>query len=193
MSCCHDEKSYWRCVVMTLIYKAKEVMEKLEIKDSVFKKYISILEKEGYIIQKNQQGHRLFTDEDIKTLEKFIELSKYDGMTLESVAKMIGSTKQKNEGHDVIEEKEQSHDVMTLITTAVTTALEEQAKLHSAQLQQMQEQLNRIESNQNDRDLKLVQSLRESQETKKLLLEVKEQIAASQEEKKKGFFSRFFK
>jgi hypothetical protein len=100
-------------------------------------------------------------------------------MTLESVAKMIGSTKQKNEGHDVIEEKEQSHDVMTLITTAVTTALEEQAKQHYAQLQQMQEQLNRIESSQNDRDLKLVQSLRESQETKKLLLEVKEQIAAT--------------
>jgi DNA-binding transcriptional MerR regulator len=178
---------------MTLIYKAKEVMEKLEIKDSVFKKYISILEKEGYIIQKNKQGHRLFTDEDIRTLEKFIELSKYDGMTLESVAKMIGSTKQKNNGHDVIEEKEQSHDVMTLITTAVTTALEEQAKQHSAQLQQMQEQLNRIESNQNDRDLKLVHSLRESQETKKLLLEVKEQIAATQEEKKKGFLARFFK
>jgi DNA-binding transcriptional MerR regulator len=177
---------------MTLIYKAKEVMDKLEIKDSVFKKYISILEKEGYIIQKNQQGHRLFTDEDIKTLEKFIELSKYDGMTLESVAKMIGSTIQKNNGHDVIEEKEQSHDVMTLITTAVTTALEEQAKQHSAQLQQMQEQLNRIENSQNDRDLKLVQSLRESQETKKLLLEVKEQIAATQE-KKKGFFARFFK
>ncbi|MDQ0874547.1 hypothetical protein QFZ77_003206 [Paenibacillus sp. V4I3] len=53
----------------------------------------------------------------------FIELSKYDGMTLESVAKMIGSTKQKNNSHDVIEEKEQSHDVMTLITTAITTAI----------------------------------------------------------------------
>ena len=177
---------------MTLIYKAKEVMAKLEIKDSVFKKYIFILEKEGYIIQKNQQGHRLFTDEDIRTLEKFIELSKYDGMTLESVAKMIGSTKQKDNSYDVIEEMEPSHDVMTLITTAVTTALEKQARQHSAQHQQILEQLKRIESNQNDRDLKLIQSLRESQETKKLLLEVQEQIAASQEEKKKGFIARFF-
>src|SRR4051794_31785028 len=104
---------------MTIVYKAKEVMEKLEIKDSVFKKYISILEKEGYIIQKNQQGHRLFTDENINTLEKFIELSKYDGMTLESVAKMIGSNKQKDNSHDVIEENEQSYDVMTLINTAI--------------------------------------------------------------------------
>ncbi|UAL49723.1 helix-turn-helix domain-containing protein (plasmid) [Sutcliffiella horikoshii] len=168
---------------MTLIYKTKDVMEKLEIKDSVFKKYISILEKEGYIIQKNQQGHRLFTSEDITTLERFIELSKYNGMTLESVAKILGSTKQPSNGHAVIEKKEESYDVMTLITTAVTTALEKQAKQHSAQLQQMQEQLNRMENSQNDRDLKLVQSLRESQETKKMLLEVKEQIAATQEEK----------
>jgi DNA-binding transcriptional MerR regulator len=43
-----------------------------------------------------------------------------------------------------------------------------------------------------ERDQKLIQSLRESQETKKLLLEVQEQIAAAQETKK-GFFSRFFK
>lgn len=168
---------------MTIVYKAKEVMERLEIKESVFKKYISILEKEGYIITKNQQGHRLFTDEDISTLEKFIELSKYDGMTLESVAKMIGSTKQENKGHDVIETNEQSHDVMTLITTTVTTALREQEKQHSKHLQHMQEQLNRIESSHNDRDQKLMQALRESQETKKLLLEVKEQIAAAQEKK----------
>lgn len=176
---------------MTIVYKAKEVMEKLEIKDSVFKKYISILEKEGYFIQKNQQGHRLFTDEDIGTLEKFIELSKYNGMTLESVAKMIGNTKQKSNSHDVIEENKQSYDVMTLITTAVTTALEEQAKQHSAQLHQMQEQLNRIESSQNDRDQKLVQSLRESQETKKLLLEVKEQVAATQE--KRSWWQKLWK
>jgi DNA-binding transcriptional MerR regulator len=43
-----------------------------------------------------------------------------------------------------------------------------------------------------ERDQKLIQSLRESQETKKLLLEVQEQIATAQETKK-GFFSRFFK
>ncbi|WP_369010905.1 DUF3967 domain-containing protein [Escherichia coli] len=35
-----------------------------------------------------------------------------------------------------------------------------------------------------ERDQKLIQSLRDSQETKKLLLEVQEQIATSLEEKK---------
>ncbi|MBD1380457.1 DUF3967 domain-containing protein [Metabacillus arenae] len=56
-----------------------------------------------------------------------------------------------------------------------------------------QDQQEYINNKLEKRDLKLVQSFRESQETKKLLLEVQEQIAAAQEEKKKGFFSRFFK
>lgn len=178
---------------MTLVYKAKEVMDKLKIKDSVFKKYISILEKEGYVIQRNQQEHRLFTDKDIQTLEKLIELSRYDGMTLESAAKIIGSTNQKEYGHDVMTKNTQGHDVITLITTAVSNALEEQARQHSFQLQQMQEQLTRIENTQSDRDLKLTQSLRESLEVKKLLLEVKEQVAATQIEENTSWWKKFFK
>ncbi|MBZ5753754.1 DUF3967 domain-containing protein [Metabacillus rhizolycopersici] len=55
-----------------------------------------------------------------------------------------------------------------------------------------QQQQKYIDTKLEERDRKLVQSLRESQETKKLLLEVKEQLAASQEEKKKGFFARLF-
>lgn len=75
---------------MTVIYKPNEVMKKFALKDSLYKKYITALEKEGYIFQKNQQGHRLFTAEDIQVLESFLELIKYDGMTIESVAKQIG-------------------------------------------------------------------------------------------------------
>lgn len=56
-----------------------------------------------------------------------------------------------------------------------------------------QKQEDYINNKLEERDQKLIQSLRESQETKKLLLEVQEQIAASKEEKKKGFFARFFK
>ncbi|MCQ6281052.1 hypothetical protein [Bacillus sp. EB600] len=44
-------------------------------------------------------------------------------------------------------------------------------------------------------DKRLIESIRESQETKKIYLEIQQQlqqIASSQEEKKKGFFVRFF-
>jgi DNA-binding phage protein len=55
-----------------------------------------------------------------------------------------------------------------------------------------QKQEDYINNKLEERDQKLIQSLRDSQETKKLLLEVQEQITASQEEKKKGFFARLF-
>jgi DNA-binding transcriptional MerR regulator len=178
---------------MTVIYKPNEVMKKFGLKESLYKKYIAALEKEGYIFQKNQQGHRLFADEDIETLEKFLELIRYDGMTIESVAKKIGKMK----GHDVMTEpKQESYDVMTLVEKAVTVALEAQEKQltskFQAQFQQTQDQLNRIETRANERDNLLMQSIRESQEVKKLLLEVKEQVAAAKEKENKSWW-RFWK
>ena len=175
-----------------LIYKPSDVMKQLDIKESLYKKYIAALEKDGgYVFQKNQQGHRIFTSEDIQTLEKFMELIKYDGMTIEKVAKKIGEMN----GHGAIsEEQPNSYDVMTLVEQAVSSALKTQEKqLHDVmtaianQNNELKEQLKRIEDKH---DKVFVQSLRESQENKKLMIEevkiqVKSEIAAAKEEKKK--------
>ena len=182
----------WGYAVMTIVYKPSDVMKQLDIKESLYKKYIAALEKDGgYVFQKNQQGHRIFTAEDIQTLEKFMELIKYDGMTIEKVAKKIGEMN----GHDAIsEEKSNSYDVMALVEQAVSSALKVQEKqLHDVmtaianQNNELKEQLKRIEDKH---DKVFVQSLRESQENKKLMLEevktqVKSEIAAAKEEKKK--------
>ena len=175
-----------------LIYKPSDVMKQLDIKESLYKKYIAALEKDGgYVFQKNQQGHRIFTAEDIQILEKFMELIKYDGMTIEKVAKKIGEMN----GHDAIsEEQTNSYDVMALVEQAVSSALNAQEKqLHDVmtaianQNNELKEQLKRIEDKH---DKVFVQSLRESQENKKLMLEevktqVKSEIAAANEAKKK--------
>jgi DNA-binding transcriptional MerR regulator len=185
---------------MSLIYKAKDVMDKLDLKESVFKKYIGLLEREGYVVQKNQQGHRLFTDDDIKILESFIELSKYDGMTLESVAKQIGSVK-KNEGHDAMIDK--SYDVMTLVETAVSNALQKQEERFRQVLKQQDEfnkqlleridqQHSYIEGKLKERDQLLIESLREVQETKKQMIEVTAAKEIEEKVRKKGFWSRLF-
>lgn len=179
---------------MTIVYKPSEVMKQLNIKESLYKKYILALEKDaGYVFQKNQQGHRIFTAEDIQTLEKFMELIKYDGMTIEKVAKKIGEMNN-HDGHDVIsDEQSNSYDVMALVEQAVSSALKTQEKqLHDVmtaianQNNELKEQLKRIEDKH---DKVFVQSLRESQENKKLMLEevksqVKSEIAAAKEKKK---------
>jgi hypothetical protein len=78
MSCRHGEVFFWRCDVMTVVYKPGEVMKMLGLKDSVFKKYYLALEKEGYVIKRNSANHRVFTEKDVITLETFLELLKYD-------------------------------------------------------------------------------------------------------------------
>lgn len=102
-----------------LVYKPGEVMKKLGLKDSVYKKYILALEKEGYVFQRDEKNHRFFTNKDIQTLENFMELIKYDGMTIEAVAKKIGEMN----GHNAITtnelEKQERYDVMNLVEKAV--------------------------------------------------------------------------
>ena len=118
---------------VSMVYKASDVMEKLGLKDSVFKKYIYLLEKEGYVFQRNNKGHRIFTEDNIKTLEVFLELSRYDGVTLESVAKKIAEMN----GHDGMQDsKSESHDGMTLISTL----LKEQQQQFELQRKKQEEQ-----------------------------------------------------
>jgi DNA-binding transcriptional MerR regulator len=175
---------------MTVIYKAKEVMDQLDLKDSVFKKYIGLLEREGYVIERNAQGHRLFKVEDIKTLETFMELSKYDGMTLESVAKKIGSMKT-SEGHEGITDNENNrHDVMSLVEMAVSDALAKQEERFAQANKQLADEMKR--------EIKaLGERLEKSRvEELRLALETQKQLAATQEkletERKKGIWTKLF-
>jgi DNA-binding transcriptional MerR regulator len=148
---------------MTVIYKPSDVMKKLDLKESVYKKYIKALEDQKYVFQKNQQGHRIFTVEDVQTLENFMELIKYDGMTIESVAKKIGEMK----GHaGAPEQKKDSYDVMALVETVVNNALEKQEQRHQAELKELSTKLESIK----------IEQLRESMEKTKMINETKEEI-----------------
>jgi len=73
---------------MKIIYTAKDVYSRLRVNDSTLRKYVEVLQRESYIIKKNKQGKREYTVYDVMVLEKLIELSKHDGMTLEKAAKL---------------------------------------------------------------------------------------------------------
>lgn len=177
---------------MTLIYKPSEIMKRFNLKESVYKKYIAALEKEGYLFEKNQQGHRFFSERDIKTFERFLELIRYDGMTIETVAKEIGKL---NSHNDMPQGEKEGYNVITLVENTVKAALENQGRQlvekFNSQYKETQEQLTRIETRAQERDKILMESIRESQEVKKILLEVKQEIAAAKEVKK-SWWKRFF-
>lgn len=79
------------CDVMTdeIVYSASEVYKRLGISDSTLRKYMEVLQREKFIVKKDNRSRRQYTDNDIMVIEKLIELSKHDGMTLEKAAKMI--------------------------------------------------------------------------------------------------------
>jgi len=203
--------------INNFVYKTSEVLKKLNLKDSVFKKYVSTLEKEGYVFQRNNLGHRLFTEEDIKALELFLELISYDGMTIESVAKQIGKTNQKNletkgydditsssgKGHDVIiEDDSNSHDAMTLMNVLLKEQEQRFVKLLQQQEHLFKNEVQNIKNNQTQEvhELKrmLIERLDERDGIEKrdeLLIKVmrevqetKKLVATSQEKNKKKWW-----
>ncbi|MFD6509243.1 MerR family transcriptional regulator [Bacillus sp. NPDC060175] len=72
-----------------IVYSASEVYKRLGISDSTLRKYMEVLQREGFAVKKDNRGRRQYTEHDVMVIDKLIELSKHDGMTLEKAAKMI--------------------------------------------------------------------------------------------------------
>ena len=145
-----------------------------DLSEATFKKYYLELEKEGYNFQRDGRT-LLFTDDDVITFEKFVELIQYDGMTIPLVAKKLAEMK----GYNVTTEEKRSYDVMTLVEKAVSSALKAQEeKFHDVittvmnQNNELKEQMKRLEEKH---EKLLMQSIQEAQETKKEIQDIKEE------------------
>ncbi|WP_456363374.1 DUF3967 domain-containing protein [Priestia aryabhattai] len=199
------------------VYKTGEVLKRLDLKGSVFKKYVFSLEKEGYSFQRNNVGHRLFTEKDIKAFEMFLELISYDGMTIESVARKIGTANKKQiepmghdvmtgndiDGHDVMTEKDaSSHDAMTLVNVLLKEQEQRFVRLLQEQEQTFKNEIQAIKDNQTQEVYELKKTLLErmddgggTEKRDEILIQVmrdiretKKMVAASQQESKKKWW-----
>ncbi|EOO23038.1 hypothetical protein ICM_06261 [Bacillus cereus BAG1X2-3] len=94
-----------------IVYSASEVYKRLGISDSTLRKYMEVLQREGFTVKKDNRGRRQYTDNDIMVIEKLIELSKHDGMTLEKAAKMIARQIEKV-NPDLIQEEAEETDLV---------------------------------------------------------------------------------
>ncbi|PFH75054.1 DUF3967 domain-containing protein [Bacillus nitratireducens] len=185
-----------------IIYTAKDVYSRLKVSDSTLRKYVEVLQRESYMIKKNKQGKREYTEHDVMVIEKLIELSKHDGMTLEKAAKMIAQQIEKV-NPDLIQEeaeetdlvpfhiKQQLQEQYSVITQEVNQSmlamekrLSEQAKQSNKEIKASVEAHNeRVEKRLEARDETLMKTLREMQETKRLMQEFRDEVAAAKEKK----------
>ncbi|MFE9082169.1 DUF3967 domain-containing protein [Bacillus mobilis] len=186
-----------------IVYSASEVYKRLGISDSTLRKYMEVLQREGFVVKKDNRGRRQYTDSDIMVIEKLIELSKHDGMTLEKAAKMIAQQIEKV-NPDLIQEepeemdlvpfhiKQQLQEQYSVMTQemkqgmlAMEKRLSEQAKQSNEEIKASVESHNeRVEKRLEVRDETLMKTLREMQETKRLMQEFRDEVAAAKEKKK---------
>lgn len=186
-----------------IVYSASEVYKRLGISDSTLRKYMEVLQREKFVVNKDNRGRRQYTDNDIMVIEKLIELSKHDGMTLEKAAKMIAQRLEianpdliKEEPEDtslipfhIQEQLQQQYSVMAQEMNQSIVSMEkrlsEQAKQSNEEIKASIESHNeRVEKRLEARDETLMKTLREMQESKRLMQEFRDEVAAAKEKKK---------
>lgn len=186
-----------------IIYSASEVYKRLGISDSTLRKYMEVLQREGFKVKKDKRGRREYTDGDILVIERLIELSKYDGMTLEKAAKMIAQQIEKVNPGLIKEEPDatnlirfhihqQLQQQYSVITQEMNQSISKMEKRLSEQANQSNEEIKasieqryeRVEKRLERRDETLMKTLREIQEAKKLMQEYREEVAAAKEKEK---------
>ncbi|PEU86256.1 hypothetical protein CN386_00170 [Bacillus cereus] len=186
-----------------IVYSASEVYKRLGISDSTLRKYMEVLQREGFAVKKDNRGRRQYTDNDIMVIEKLIEISKHDGMTLEKAAKMIAqrlevanpnAETEESQETDLIpfhikQQLQQQYSVMAQEMNQsmlmMENRLSEQAKQSNEEIKESIEAHNeRVEKRLEARDETLMKTLREMQETKRLMQEFRDEVAASKEKKK---------
>jgi hypothetical protein len=196
-------------------YTPKEVSIALDIADSSLRKWCIAIEKNGYKFIRNDHKNRVFVENDLVVLRHFQNLVKHHNMQLENAAKLVIDRFGKGAfevgtGIVPVENKEDSSDsqrdlmrsneeIMTTLLEHIRTQeefnhslqerLERQENFNRELVERLEQQQTYIDNRLEERDRRLMESLRDSQEVKQQLLQI---AAAQEEEKKKGFFARLF-
>ena len=143
------------------VYSSKQVAERLSLQPVTVRKYSQMLEEQGYSFTKDDKGWRLYSEDDITSLQ-YLSNMRAAGKTL-------------NESVDYVATLHRSN--LSLSQSAIS--LQEQnplAEFVKAQQEFNQKILERLESSEKrqiERDYNLLQALRETQEVKKLVLNKK--------------------
>lgn len=171
-----------------IIMTASDVATLLGIKESTLRKYALILQDAGYQFNTNDKGQRAYFDRDVTVLRRLIDIKKSPDMTLEQSANAVMAwLEQSNVSLRVMTDNKEKERYDSDIKE-LREVIAQQSKLLEELVKKMDQQQKYIDTRLEERDRLLMESIRESQEERKALL----QIAAAQEEKKKGLFSRLF-
>lgn len=187
-----------------IIYEFTDLVKLLRVKEPTVRNYLKNLKAEGYEFKKGPNGRRYYTGEDVAMLREFVELKNQEGVFLKDAAKeVVAKYSHTAESYDMndntdedtydesFEDISDSKDIEVYqrqyndLVNEFKSFKNQQNTFNQQLIDQLQkqgefiqQQSQYINENLKKRDQQLVESLRETQETKKL-------IAASIENKKK--------
>lgn len=168
------------------VYSPNDIATILQIKPATLRKYSSLLEKYGYEIGRNSQGHRYYQDKDIITIRNVISGVGGDVSLEESVKNVIKLESGSTVTNDTnIGDTSNDSDISELKNMIHNQGkqIEQQNELLQELFARLDQQQEYINQSINKRDQNLMEAMHEIQEQK--------QIAASKEEKP-GFWKRLF-
>ncbi|WP_380888019.1 DUF3967 domain-containing protein [Streptomyces collinus] len=147
---------------MGIKLSSKDVAKHLGIEPVTVRKYASMLEEQGYSFNKDSKGWRLYTEDDVKTLEYLCTMTKINGHSLDETVKHIASLYRSK---------------LTISDTA--TSLQDNPLIEFMKRQEefnhsMMERMEAFERRQSERHDLLTKALRESLETQKMIAATKQ-------------------
>jgi DNA-binding transcriptional MerR regulator len=169
-----------------ILMNPSDVCTLLGIKESTLRKYALILQDAGYKFHVNDKGQRGYFEKDVIVLKRFMEIKQNRDMTLEQAAEAVMAwVQQSNIAVSVIDKKQESERYNDDIKT-LKEMVAQQNELLKELTTRLDQQQKYIEESLKKRDELLMQSLKESMETRRMIAAAKEE----DEKKKKGFWSR---
>lgn len=192
-----------------VLTKKNDAAKLLGIAETTVQSYAQQIEKLGYKFERDIKNGYQFSDRDLKILRRVVQLRK-EKVSLSEAIKTAVSDFVDMSNMVAKEDFASTTDIADM--SVIGNMLENMSNLSktisnmSAKIDNLEHQnkeLKQAYTNQQkylderleQRDKKLMESLRESQEVKKLMIELQEslkQMVAGKEEKKKGFFARLF-
>jgi len=170
-------------------FSAKEVSAILDIGDSTLRKWCLAIEEQGYHFSRTDNNKRLFFKHDVELLKAFRKFVQVQNMSIENAANLIVSRVDK----ELFEKQNTENTVPALrsdneLIQRLLNHIEQQEQFNKELLKRLDEQQRYIEERLSKRDEALMQSLREVQETKKLIASAEEK----RQEEKKSIWKRLF-
>lgn len=180
------------------VYNSGDAATLLKIQESTLRKYCIMLEEHGYKFHKNEQGHRGYFDYDVIALKKLIEVKNHPDMTLKRACNAVMTwVKENNESNrditDIALETRHNEEYSTLLNE-FEEFKKQQETFNKQLIDQLKKQQEFIHNSLIERDKTLMESLREVQETKKLIAAAEEKREEEKkEESQKSLWQRMFR